>query len=208
MADTSGPHGRPSIFDGAAWRKRARTALGTVLSLIVVVNLILVVTGILGYFGDVAFADSYGSARACASPADALTGQACRYQGQAQVLSTSSNSALEAKVAFESLPGRTFYVGWATVAAPDMTLLTVGEWVDAELWDGRVTRFAGRPTGSDPQTYHHIVYLEQAAVSGGVLLLIFVIWAVVVLRSEDRKAGLLERAQRQSSKVGGAGGPS
>ena len=186
MADTSGPQGPPSIFSGAAWRKRALTALRTALSLIIVVNLILVVTGIFGYFRDVAFADSYGSARACASPADALTGQACRYQGQAQVLSTSSNSGLQAKVAFESLPGRTFYVGWGTVAAPDMTLLTVGKWVDAELWDGRVTRFAGKPTGSDPQTYHHSVYLAQAAISGGVLLLIFVIWALIVVRSEDR----------------------
>ena len=83
-----------------------------------------------------------------------------------------------------------------------MTLLTVGKWVDAELWDGRVTRFAGKPTGSDPQTYRHIVYLEEAAVSGGVLLLILVIWAAVVLRSEDRKAGPPKRAWRQSSKGG------
>jgi hypothetical protein len=162
-------------------------ALRFVLKLIVFAGVLGVVIGIFGYFRAVALVDTYRSASSCASPTDALTSQTCRYRGQARVLSTSSLHGPEARVAFDSLPGRTFHVGWATVGAPDSTLWTVGAAVDAELWDGVVTRLAGKPTGSDPETYRNTAYLELAAVCGGSSLLILLIWGLAAYKLQARK---------------------
>jgi hypothetical protein len=53
---------------------------------------------------DTGFISVYRAASNCSSPADALTSAACRYRGEAQVVSTSTDAGHKAVVSFQSLP--------------------------------------------------------------------------------------------------------
>jgi len=106
---------------------------------------------------------AYQSASNCSSPSDALNGEACRFQGQAQVIHTSRQTRLEAVVSFESLPRRTFSTSFPTNDEPDGSALKAGSTVAGELWNGKVTRLAGKPTVDDPEGYPTSGLLEIAA---------------------------------------------
>jgi hypothetical protein len=106
---------------------------------------------------------AYHSASNCSSPSDALNGDACRFEGQALVVSTSRQTRLEAVVSFESLPGRTFSTSFPTNDEPDSSALKAGATVAGELWNGKVTRLAENATVDDPEGYPTSALLEIAA---------------------------------------------
>jgi hypothetical protein len=106
---------------------------------------------------------AYRSASNCTSPSNALNSDSCRFQGQAQVLSTSRQTRLEAVVSFESLPGRTFSTSFPTNDEPDSSALKAGASVAGELWNGKVTRLAGKATVDDPVGYATSALVEIAA---------------------------------------------
>jgi hypothetical protein len=106
---------------------------------------------------------AYRSASDCSSPSDALNSESCLLQGQAQVVSTSRQTRLGAVVSFESLPGRTFSTSFPTNDEPDSSALKAGGTAEGELWNGKVTRLAGKPTVDDPEGYPTSSLLEIAA---------------------------------------------
>ncbi|HEV2032833.1 MAG TPA: hypothetical protein VGU71_01325, partial [Candidatus Dormibacteraeota bacterium] len=105
---------------------------------------------------------AYRSASNCPSTTDALSSDKCRFEGQAHVVSTSRQSRLEAIVSFESLPGRTFSASFPTTNEPDSSALRTGSTVLGELWNGRVTRLAGKPTVDNPEGYPTSALLQIA----------------------------------------------
>ncbi|MHB8614050.1 MAG: hypothetical protein ACYDAL_16750 [Candidatus Dormibacteraceae bacterium] len=116
---------------------------------------------------------AYQSASSCASPSDAMSGQACRFKGQTQVLSTSRHDRLEAVVSFDALSDRTFHTSFPNDNEPSSTALRGGATADGELWAGRVTRLAGKPTVDNPEPYpaqSFLVFATFFAVSGLVIL--------------------------------------
>jgi hypothetical protein len=96
---------------------------------------------------------AYQSASKCASSSDALNDQGCRYEGLAQVLSTGRHDRLEAVVRFDDLPTRTFSTSFPNNNEPSSTALKAGATADGELWAGKVTRLAGKPTVDNPEPY-------------------------------------------------------
>jgi hypothetical protein len=164
--------GTPS---GPARQNKLQTAL---LIAVLVIGIIAALLFVFFYFRDSALISAYKSATSCATPGDAMSGEGCRYEGQAQVLSVRSADRLEAVVAFDSLPGRTFSVGWPKGDEPDITALQVGGTADAELWTGKVTRLAGRNTIDEPEGYPTTRFLQTAALIGGMLLIGFFVWGL------------------------------
>jgi hypothetical protein len=106
---------------------------------------------------------TYESASNCSLPLDALNTDTCRFENQAQVVSTGRQTRLEAVVSFESLPGRTFSTSFPTNDEPDSSALKAGATVAGELWNGKVTRLAGKATVDDPEGYPTFALLEIAA---------------------------------------------
>jgi hypothetical protein len=106
---------------------------------------------------------AHRSASTCSSSSDALNSDRCSFEGQAQVVSTSRQTRLEAVVSFESLPGRTFSTSFPTNDEPDSSALKAGATVAGELWNGKVTRLAGKATVDDPEGYPTSALLEIAA---------------------------------------------
>ncbi len=164
---------------GAAWRKKAQAALAIAGGVFgVALALFLLVT----YIRNSSDLAAYTSASTCACINEAVNAQSCRYEGQARVLSTSRPVRLQAQVAFDSLPGRTFTASFVVANEPDSTVLKVGGTVAAELWNGKVTRLAGKTSDDDPELDTTTPYLVGAAILG--------VWAAVVLVL----GGLLARA--------------
>jgi hypothetical protein len=116
---------------------------------------------------------AYQSASTCASPSDALNGQGCRYEGQTQVLSTSRHDRLEAVVRLDALPTRTFSTSFPNNNEPSSTALRAGATAEGELWAGKVTRLAGKPTVDNPEPYpaqSFLIFAVFFGVSGLVIL--------------------------------------
>ena len=86
---------------------------------------------------DIGLISAYQSASNCSSPSDALNGEACRFQGQAQVIHTSRQTRLEAVVSFESLPRRTFSTSFPTNDEPDGSALKAGSTSRERFGTGR-----------------------------------------------------------------------
>jgi hypothetical protein len=169
------------------WRHRAYALLAFVLKVAIVIGLSAGVVSIVSYVRHSASIATYRSAGSCPSPTDALSGEGCRYHGAAKVLSTSSHDPYHASVMFDSLPNRTFIAGWPVRGSPDMATLTVGGTVDGELWDGMVTRLAGKATIGDPELLPAAFYLQTTAISVGGSLLILLIWALALYALAQRR---------------------
>jgi hypothetical protein len=128
-------------------RAQAKYAIG-----VGVATLLAATASLVLYLHQTADISAYRSASNCASPRDATQGQGCRYQGQAQILSTSRHDRLEATVAFDALPARTFTTSFPNRDEPSSTMLRAGTPGDAELWAGKVTRLAGKLTVDNPES--------------------------------------------------------
>jgi hypothetical protein len=112
---------------------------------------------------DSGLTSAYRSAPNCSSPSNALNTDSCRFQGPAYVISTSRQTRLEAVVSFDSLPGRNFSTSFPTNDEPDASTLKAGASLAGELWNGKVTRLAGKATVDDPEGYPTSALLEIAA---------------------------------------------
>jgi hypothetical protein len=172
---------------GPVWRPRAYALLAFVLKVAIVIGLSGGVVSIVSYIRHSASIANYWSADTCASPADALSDEGCRYHGPARLLSKSSYDPFHASVMFDSLPNRTFIGGWPVGGGPDMSALTVGGTVDAELWDGIVTRLGGKAMTGDPELLPATFYLQTTAILVGSSLLILLIWGFALYALEQRR---------------------
>ena len=115
---------------------------------------------------------TYESASACSSPGDALQGNRCRYEGQAQVLGTTKTDQLEATVEFRSVPGRTFTTRFVKNNEPSPAL-TAGATTDGELWSGKVTQLGRKQTADNPESRPAQPLLEFGVIFVVGALLIF-----------------------------------
>jgi hypothetical protein len=118
---------------------------------------------------------AYASAPSCALPIDAMNGRGCRYDGQARVLGISRPERLQVSVAFDALPGGTFTTRFTVPNEPDITTLKVGGSASAELWNGKLTRFAGKISEDDPEQLTPTPYLITAGFSGVFAVVIFLL---------------------------------
>jgi hypothetical protein len=129
-------------------------------------GVLALLTGLVLVFFDIrdtGFISAYRAASTCSSPVDALSSDTCRYQGEAQVVSTTTDAGHKAVVSFPALPGRTFSTFFPTGGEPDNSALKAGGTAQAELWSGKVTRLAGKVTNDDPEGYPTSGLLELAA---------------------------------------------
>ncbi|HEV2218111.1 MAG TPA: hypothetical protein VGV88_11125 [Candidatus Dormibacteraeota bacterium] len=118
----------------------------TVFGIGFVVGFVLVIDS----FRDRGTQSAYAAASACASPAAALNSEACKYHGQARLLSKARNERLEITVGFDSLSGRTFSASFPAGEEPSAVDLVVDAPVDVTLWDGQITEVAGKYTFFSP----------------------------------------------------------
>ena len=92
---------------------------------------------------------TYDVAPVCASPYD-LTG--CKYESQARVLSTSTGASPKVDVQFDQLGA--LYSGQLDGAYASQVASWHGDQVvDAEVWNGRLTKVGGLPTQDNPDTF-------------------------------------------------------
>jgi len=163
-------NGSGSALSSAARQSRAQAKYAIGLGAFVLVFAAAAFILYLHYSGDIS---AYESASSCASPGDALQGQACVYKGQARVLSTGRHDRLEAVVEFDSLPAHTFGTSFPNNNEPSSTALTAGTTTDGEIWAGKVTRLAGKPTVDNPEAHPATPYLEFAVgfLVGGLVIL-------------------------------------
>jgi hypothetical protein len=138
---------QPAVW-GASWRNKLQAVLFIAIAVIGLVTALVLL-----YFDrhDAAELSAYSSARVCAAPADAIGSETCRYEGQARVVSTRRDTLLYALVAFDSMPGRTFNTSWPAKTEPDVALLSPGATIDAEVWNGKVTKLGGTITVDNPE---------------------------------------------------------
>ena len=127
---------------------------------------------------------AYNSAGVCAAPADAIGSEACRYRGQANVVSTRRDTVLYAVVAFDSMPGRTFSTSWPTTNEPDLTLLSPGATIDAEVWNGKLTKLGGTQTADSPENVPMGLWELSAFLA--VMCLPLVVWGGLMARTAWR----------------------
>ena len=160
----------------AAWRKKVQAALAIAIGLAVVTLGFFFLDLYLNNSRDIA---AYDSASTCASINDAVDGRSCRYEGQARVLGTSRPVRLQVQVAFDSLPGRTFTASFVVANEPDTTALKVGGTVAAELWNGKVTRLAGKTSDDDPGLDTTTPFLITAWISVVLGLIVIVLGALL-----------------------------
>jgi len=145
---------------GAPWRGRPQALLFIVVA---AMGLLTCVTLIVFDARDTGFISAYHAASKCSSPADAMSGDTCRYQGEAQVLSTSADAGHKTIISFQSLPGRELSTFFPTGGEPDSSALQAGGTAQAELWSGKVTRLAGKVTNDDPEEYPTSGLIELSA---------------------------------------------
>jgi len=139
----------------APWRNKLQV------SIVLVVGLTGMVVGILLLYFQVQFSAElsvYQSAGACAAAADALNGATCRYSGAATVTSEFDPTTRTVGLSFAALPGRTFTARFISphslrpaVHEPNSSSASAGSSITAELWSGRVTKFAGLETVDSPE---------------------------------------------------------
>ena len=118
---------------------------------IAVVCLIISVGMIYFNFHNAAELNAYRTATACASPADALNSESCRYTGAATVVGSSRQKLLSLELRFDGLAARAFTATFATGREPDAASASTGAQETGELWNGHVIKFAGGATTDDPE---------------------------------------------------------
>lgn len=133
---------------GASWRNKFQAVLYIAIAVISLISAPVVL-----YFDrhDAAEISAYNSASVCVAPADAIGSQTCRYEGQANVVSTRRDIRLYAVVAFDSMPGPTISASWPTNTEPDLASLRPGATISAEVWNGKVTKLGGTRTVDSPE---------------------------------------------------------
>lgn len=126
-------------------------------------------------------AASYNGAVPCASVAQAIAGDACRYSGQAQIL-TGPDFDNRVSLQLDGNPDRTFVASFPNPVDPGVYAHQV---VSVELWSGNVTRLAGVPTSDDPETSGNWGDALTLAGICAALGLVLIIWGIRRRRDDD-----------------------
>jgi hypothetical protein len=128
---------------------------------------------------------AYRSAPACATFADAVAGESCRYTVTARVKQVFGDSG-SADVYFD-VPGQYSQFWMATLGAGD-TWPSEGDQVQIEVWQGKVTRIGSTNTYDNPASDPRLKTLFAI----GLLLLPFGLgataWGIVRLRRSNGQA--------------------
>jgi hypothetical protein len=80
-----------------------------------------------------------------------LTGESCRYTGQATVVGSTRQNLLSIDLRFDGLADHTFSATFPKDGEPDSAFVSRGAQAQGELWNGQVVRFAGVVTSADPE---------------------------------------------------------
>lgn len=138
------------IFDPnvAPWRQNA--VIGSFLA-ISVISVGVTVGSVYFTFRYAIEQNDYRSATRCPAPSSALSGDSCRYSGSATVVAVRPGDPLSIDVVFAGLPNRAFAVKFWKGRDPASALVAQGATATADLWDGRVTRFAEIDTTDSPE---------------------------------------------------------
>ena len=127
---------------------------------------------------------AYRAATVCASPSTTVMSESCTYTGPATVTGSSRQTALSVSMTFTDLPGRSFTAKFSTRREPSPDYASIGASATAQLWGGRVTKFAGVDTADDPD------YLPTNSLGPGVVFFIVglgvTIWAIGLVRNAWR----------------------
>lgn len=137
-----------SPADEAPWRFKLQSAIG------LFVAILLTGTGfVLVYFDfhNNAELKAYHSSVSCTRPMDALSGESCRYSGAATVTGSTGQPVISIDVTFSELPGNTFTSKFSDIDEPPAEAVVTGTTETAELWNGRLTRFADVTTLDNPE---------------------------------------------------------
>ena len=145
--DVDGLMGSRAGAAEASWRAKVQAAI------VIIVGVVAMVTGVGLVYAqlDNAELNAYRAAATCAAAADGLSGESCVYSGSATVTGSSRNTSLSLELAFTGLSGHSFKADFSTDREPDASSIAQGANVTAELWSGKVTRFAGVETVANPE---------------------------------------------------------
>ena len=139
-------HGQPKL-QVAPWRAKAQAVFALALcSGALIFGAALFVNS----FRERSAISAYRAAATCSATA-ALSSDACRFDGEAKVLSTHVEDQLHAMITLDSLPGRTFDVTLRGSAQPPGGPLTVGGSTTATLWNGHITELDGEASLDNPE---------------------------------------------------------
>ena len=119
-----------------------------------IIGLIGVGTGILLVYLQFQFSaeqSAFRSAVSCITPQTAITSESCTYTGPATVTGSHHQVRLFVDMTFAAMPGRSFTTSFSTQREPPAASVATGTTAMVQLWNGKVTRFAGIGTADDPE---------------------------------------------------------
>lgn len=128
---------------------------------------------------------AFDSAAVCSTPQTAAASQSCSYTGPATITGSHRDVRIYVDLTFAALAGRTFMTSFSTKREPPSNAVSTGGSQTAQLWDGKVTKFAGVGTVDDPdylQTNSIPAALIFAAAGLGVS-----IWSAFLVRRAWRR---------------------
>ena len=165
----------------APWRAKAQSAI------FLAVGLIGIVAGVFFVYVQIQYRDeqsAFQAAAACSTPETAATSQRCTFTGPATIKATHRSIRIFVDVTFAALPDRTFTTSFATNREPTSEMVRVGVTQTAQLWDGKVTKFAGVGTVDDPE---YLVSSVPEALAFVVAGLVVAIWSSFLVRRAWRR---------------------
>jgi hypothetical protein len=166
----------------APWRFKLQSVL------VLAVGLIGLVVGVGGVYLQFLYASeqkAFDSAAVCSTPQTAATSQKCSYTGLATITGNHRDVRIVIDLTFAALPGRTFTTSFSTKREPASNSASAGASQTAQLWSGKVTKFAGVGTVDNPD-YQPSNQIPAALVFVAVGLGIS-IWATVMVRRAWRR---------------------
>jgi hypothetical protein len=146
------------------------------------------VVGVVGVYLQLQYAGeqvAFHSAGVCSTAQTAAASQSCSYTGSATITGSHRDVRVYVDLTFAALPGRTFTTSFSTKREPPSNTVSTGVSQPAQLWDGKVTKFAGVGTVDDPdyQTTNQIpAALVFVAVGLGIS-----IWSTFLVRRAWRR---------------------
>jgi hypothetical protein len=144
----SGPMSSASPADEAPWRFKLQSAIGLFVAILVAgAGFVLIYFD----FHNNAELKAYHATVSCTRPADALSGESCRYTGAATVTGSTGQPVVSIDVTFSELPGRTFTSKFSDLDEPSAEAVVTGATGTAELWNGHLTKFADVTTLDNPE---------------------------------------------------------
>jgi hypothetical protein len=166
----------------APWRFKLQSALT------LAVGLIGLVVGVGGVYLQLHWADeqkAFHSAAECSAPQTAAMSRSCSYTGPATITGSHRDVRIFVDLRFAAMPSRTFTTSFSTKREPPTNTVSAGISQAAQLWDGKVTKYAGVGTVDDPD--YQQTNAIPAALIFAVVGLFISIWSTVLVRRAWRR---------------------